>query len=185
MKINLFHFAFILCFPLSLMADGGLEFHPSVPSEEGMTAAFVTFKDGTHVVKYCVPANWDFSGDVFRPKGKMMAEARLQTFPIPAAIAWDKDHQEKVQEWLLSRYIPKDATNVTVISDELNALKICGNDTYSVVISYNLFGAQQQAGIVVVEREKTRFCFLIESMKSDFKNLFSTFRGSLFSVDGI
>jgi len=175
----------VLCFSLRAMADTNFQFLPSETGSDGPTAAYVTFKNGDHEARYIPPLKWSVAADRLRPEGKDMADARIEMFPIPIALPWDKDHVKQSQEWAISRFVPKDSTDVTVVSSAVSSMKICGLDAYQVVVSYALFGMSYQSSFTIVERDKTRFCFVLTAQKKDFQELQSAFIGSLISVDGI
>jgi len=174
-----------LCFSLRAMAGTPFQFHPSETGSDGPTAAYATFKNGDHEARYVPPLKWSVSGDRIRPEGKEMADARIEMFSIPLALPWDKDHVKQVQDWVLARFVPKDSTNVVGVSAAAGPMKICGLEPYGIVVSYALFGMSYQSSITIVERDKIRFCFIITTQKKDFQDLYGTFLGSLFSVDGI
>ena len=174
-----------LCFSLRAMAGTNFQLHSSEIGSDGPTAAYVTFKNGDHEARYVPPLKWNVSGDIIRPDGKDMAEARIEMIPIPLALPWDKDHVKHVQEWILASFVPKGSINVSVVSAAACSMKICGLEPYEFVVSYACYGLSYQSSVTIVERDKTRFCFIIVAKQKDFQNLHGAFFGSLFSLDGI
>ena len=174
-----------LCVSLRVMAEPNVQYHPSVVGSDGAEAAFVTFKDGGHEIRYVPPQNWTVSDAHFKPTGKIIADAWIDTAPIPVAIPWDDEHVKMIQSWVLTSFVPNGSEKRAVVSEKVNPLKIGGHDTYEITVSYNFYGIEHKTSILFVQRGKTEFRFIFVARKQDFEELHSLFMGSLFSVDGI
>ena len=175
----------LLCFSLHAMAEPKFQLHPSEPGSDGPTARFVTFKNGNHEIRYVPPAKWSVSADRFQPEEREMAAARIEMFPISPALGWDKEHEKTVREWVMAHFVPKESSNLAFTPETADSLKICGLDSHEIVFTFWLFGMTYQTGVVVVESDNTRFCFILGAQKKDFNELYQAFLGSLYSVDGI
>lgn len=174
-----------LCFSLRGMAEPNVQYHPSVFGPDGAQAAFVSFKDGDREIRYVPPENWTVSNAHFQPTGDKMADAWIDTSPILEPVQWNMEHIKKIQNWVMTSFIPKGSGNIKVVSEEINPLKIGKQETYEITISYNFYGLDYQTSILFVERGKTEFRFIFVAGKQNFEALHSCFRGSLFSLDGI
>ena len=174
-----------LCFSLHAMAQTHFQYHPSVLGDDGAEAAFVTFKAENREIRYVPPADWGISDGHFRPGGEITADVWIDTSPLPAPVQWNEEHIQQIRDWVLTGFIPKQSRNITIVSEELNPLKIGGLATFEITVSYDFFGLDRQTSILFVNRGKTDFRFICAARKQNFEALHSSFRGSLFSVDGI
>ncbi len=144
----------------------------------------LAFLEAGQEVTYVPPRDWNYSGSsarlILRPPKKAQAEATV-TKSAPGRMSVFNEETTKllVAEALSS--VPVGSTNVTVTSQEKNALLIAGKETFLVTLSYTLYGETYGRSLLFLNRATDQIRFQFVSRAVDFKNLQGEFQSSLCS----
>jgi hypothetical protein len=77
--------------------------------------------------------------------------------------------------------VPKGSTNVTVVSQDKNPVRINGKETFLVVLSYNFYGESFGRSVLFLNRGKEQIRFQLTCRQPDFNELHRAFLASQFS----
>jgi hypothetical protein len=166
-------------------ADADLSLQPrqSEYALEGIKLKQLAFSDGgSKEVTYQQPPGWDYSGSSDRltlhPAGKSQAEATISRVTLPdSGKLGEGDPGKLVAEAIASA--PKDSTQVKIISQGQNSLKISGKQSFQVVMAYTLQGQTFNRSILFLNRDHEQLRFQLTARERDFKDLERSFEGSL------
>jgi hypothetical protein len=171
---------------LVVPAHAGLDLTPKPSQYELDGAKFkqLSFSDGSKVVTYEPPRDWDYSGSAtqltLRPPGKSGAEAKITMIPLSQPASFDEETVKKlVQEAIAS--VPPGSTDIQLVSQEKNPLMIERKETFLVTLSYNFYGAAYNRSILFLNRGKEQIRFQLACRRADFKELQTAFLGSQYS----
>ena len=73
------------------------------------------------------------------------------------------------------------STNVTLVSQEMNPVKIGGKETFLVIVSYIFYGEQYERSMMFMNRGSEQIRFQLASRAADFKDLQRAFLASHFT----
>ena len=170
----------------AISARAGIDLTPS-PSEytaEGITFRQLSFKDGKRRIVYELPRLWDYHGggnslQLAPPKAES-ADASIQIAELPKPQPLDDNLCAAFKEQSL-RSAPPGAQNATVISEEINPVRLERGDVYGVTISYNALGQTFCRNTLYVNLPDAQLTFRLTARKADFEALQRAFRSSILS----
>ena len=74
--------------------------------------------------------------------------------------------------------VPPGATNIQLVSQEKNPLKIERKETFLVTLSYSFYGNAYQRSILLLNRGTEQIQFQLDCRQVDFRELQTAFLGS-------
>ena len=152
---------------------------------DGVKFKQLAFSDGGgKEITYAPPRGWDYSGSpdqlTLHPPDKLQAEATISKVSLPKLASFDDETLKKlVGEALAS--MPAGSTNVQLVSQEKNPLKIESKETFLVTLTYNLHGEIYSRSILFLNRGKEQIRFQLACRQTDFQELQKAFLGSQYS----
>ena len=167
-------------------ARAELQLTPRVDEFEldGAKLKQLAFPDGDRKVTYQSPRGWDYSGSAtqltLRPPKKAQASATITRIPLSETGAFDDQSLKKLVAEATA-LAPKGSTNVTVVSQEKNPLRINRKETFLVILSYDFYGENYSRSILFLNRDKEQIRFQLTSRQSDFNELQKAFLSSQYS----
>jgi hypothetical protein len=176
----------IILVNFAVSARGGIDLTPS-PSEytaEGITFKQLSFKDGKRRVIYELPRLWSYRGEgtslKLSPPHSPTADASIQVTDIVKPQPFDEKLFAVLREQSL-RTAPAGSQNATVISEEINPVRLERGDVYGVTISYNTLGQTFHRSALYVNLPDAQLIFRLTACKTDFESLERAFRSSILS----
>jgi hypothetical protein len=176
----------IMIVAFAVSAHGGIDLTPS-PSEytaEGITFRQLSFTDGKRRVVYELPRQWTYRGGgsslQLAPAKAEGADASIQVSEIATPQPFDEKLFAALKEQSL-RTAPAGAQNATVISEEINPVRLERGEVYGVTISYQTLGETFHRCTLYVNLPDTRLTFRLTARKKEFESLNLLFRASVLS----
>jgi hypothetical protein len=163
-----------------------LEFTPRVEEYDvdGVKLKQLTFADGERRVTYTPPKKWDYSGGgnrfVLRPVSESAAEALITVRKVQRPEAFEEATTTRLCEEVLAS-VPSGATNVTLISQQMNPLQIERKDTFLVVINYNYYSYPYARSVMFLNRQNEQVRFQLTCHRNAFRDLQKAFQNSHYS----
>ena len=165
---------------LVVPAHAGLDLTPKPSQYELDGAKFkqLSFSDGSKVVTYEPPRDWDYSGSAtqltLRPSGKSQAEATIKKVALSQPASFDEKTVTKlVQEAIAS--VPPGSTDIQLLSQEKNPLMIERKETFLVTLSYSFYGDAHKRSILLLNRGTEQIQFQLDCRQVDFRELQTAF----------
>jgi hypothetical protein len=169
---------------LHLTASAAIQF--SVIAEErsleGIKFKVLYFKDGARKILYQAPRGWSVAGDSsglkMTPPDLAQAQGDVSQSPLPAPQAFDAEVMKALQQKAVAS-APAGSLKVAVVSEEKSPVKVNGNDTYAVTISYEAFGQEFLMSLLYLNLPETQVCFRATARKPDFEKVHGAMRNSI------
>ena len=148
---------------------------------DGVKLKQLAFSDGNEIVTYAPPRGWVYSGSVaqlvLQPPSKSQAEAKITKVALLQPASFNEETIKKlVQEVMAS--VPNGSTEIQLVSQEKNPLKIERKETFLVTLSYNFYGAAYNRSILFLNRGAEQIQFQLVCRKADFRELQAAFLDS-------
>jgi hypothetical protein len=151
---------------------------------DGVKRQQLVFADGDRRVSYTPPKNWEYSGAgsrfVLHPASQSGAEAVIAVTKLSAAEVFDQTTTKRLSDEVLAS-VPRGATNVTLVSQQLNPLLIERKETFLVVISYDYYSQPYQRSEMFLNRNNEQVCFQLTCYRNAFRELQKAFESSHYS----
>jgi len=148
---------------------------------DGVKFKQLAFSDGSKIVTYAPPRGWDYSGSAtqltLRPPGKSQAEATIRKVVLAQPANFDDGTVKKLVEEAIAS-VPPGSTDIQLVSQEKNPLRIERKETFCVTLSYNLYGAAYNRSILFLNRGMEQIQFQLSCRRADFRELQATFLDS-------
>ncbi len=177
----------VLALSFSISARADMQFAPreSEYTVEGMKFKQLAFPDGSgKEITYQQPPGWTYFGSVakltLRPSNSAQAEGMITRVALSQSVAFDEANAKELVGRALSA-VPPDSTDVTLVSQEMNPVKIGGKETFLVLVSYVSYGVQYERSMMFMNRGNEQIIFQFVSRASDFKDLQRAFLASQFT----
>ncbi len=171
---------------LAASARAELQLTPSVVEYEldGVRLKQLAFPDGGKQVTYQAPHGWDYSGSAsqltLHPPKKSQAEAIVCKVSLAQPGSFDDATMKKLADEMIAS-VPKGSTNVQIVSQEKNPLRIQRKDTFLITLTYDLYGTSFSRSILFLNRDQEQIRFQLVCRQADFKELEKAFMGSQYS----
>lgn len=181
-------FVGLFSFSATLRAD--LNLTPKLTEYEGDGVKFtkLVFDDGSKHPSYRPPTGWDYSGGgkqlSLRPKAKPQAEATISVAKVDKALPFDEAGTKSYADEILLA-VPPGSTDASVVSTQVNPLRMDGKDTLLIVIKYKSYAQWFERSVVIVNRPTEQVRFQFTAREADFKDLQQAFQRSLYSWDSM
>ena len=151
---------------------------------EGVQMRQLVFNDGEQQVTYSPPRNWEYSGGgnrfVLRPKTETAAEAEITTTKTQSPASFNQASVKRLTDEVLSS-VPENATNVELVSQQVNPLLIDRKETLLVIIRYNYYSQSYQRSVMFLNRKNEQIRFQLTSYRDSFEKLQKSFESSHYS----
>jgi len=148
----------------------------------------VAFRNGTASVSYSPPGAWKVSGGgrkvAVMPPNAVQAGATIQVIPVSETAPVTEASLKAYAEFAAG-LLPREVSKVKVMSLEIAPMRICNHAMADVTLSYSLFGQTFTTNVLVLPYDKQELAFTMTARSADFTPLARTFRGSLFSIQGL
>jgi hypothetical protein len=184
------HSSIVLILSSFLLASSGradLNLSPVVAEFYGEGTKFyhLVFSDGSGAeITYQRPFGWDYSGSASKltlyPRKKTQATGTITKVALRQPGMFDEESRKKLAEQTLSG-VPSGSTNVTLVSQEMNPVKIGGKETFLVIASYIFFGERYERSMMFMNRGSEQIRFQLTSRTADFRDLQRVFLASHFT----
>jgi len=167
-------------------ARAELQLTPSVVQYEldGVKLKQLAFSDGGKQVTYQAPHGWDYSGSAdrltLRPPNKLQAEAIIYKVSLQQPGSFDDATVKKLVDEMIAS-VPKDSTNIQIVSQEKNPLLIQRKETFLVTLTYDFYGTSYSRSTLFLNRGNEQIRFQLVCRQTDFKELQKAFMGSQYS----
>ena len=170
---------------VSVRAD--LNLSPKLVGFDGDGAKFhrLVFSDGSgKEITYQQPDGWQYSGDASKltlyPQNKTQATGTITKVVLGQPGAFDEESRKRLTEETLLG-VPGGSTNVTLVSQEMNPVKIGGKEAFLVIVSYTFYGEEYERSVMFMNRGSEQIHFQFASRAADFKDLQRAFLASHFT----
>lgn len=170
-----------------LPAEAGVSFTPREVNYrvEGITFNQLSFSEaGAPDVTYQQPPGWRFSGSpaklTLQPPDRIQAEGLVTAVPLSAPASFDEAETKSLLTQALG-LVPEGSTNVTVVSQEHDPVKIGGKETFLVILAYTQNGENYMRSVIFMNRKNEQIRFQFISRTGDFEELNRVFLSSLCS----
>jgi hypothetical protein len=152
---------------------------------EGITFQHLVFSDGSRdEITYQQPDGWQYSGSATKltlhPPNKAQAEGTITRVSLSQPVTFDEETMKQLVKQALAA-VHDDSTDLTLVSQEKNPVKIGGKETFLVIISYMFYGERFERSIMFLNRDSEQICFQFVSRAADFEDLQRVFLGSQFT----
>lgn len=170
----------------AIAARAGIDLTPTANeyTAEGIKFKQLSFKDGKRRVVYELPLEWSYRGGgsslQLVPVKAESADASIQVVDITKPQPFDEKLFAALKEQSL-RAAPPGAQNATVISEEMNPVRLERGDVYAVTISYQALGQNFHRSTLYVNLPDMQLTFRLTARKADFETLQRAFRSSILS----
>ena len=180
-----------IVFALSLLliasARCDLQFAPKESSYdlEGIQFHQLSFSDGSgKEITYQHPFGWNYSGSsaklTLHPPNKGQAEGTITKVALPKPGVFDDESVKELVKQVLAS-VPNGSTDVNMVSQENNPVKIGGKETFLVIISYVFYGERYERSMMFMNRGAEQIRFQFVSRAVDFQDLQRAFLASQFT----
>lgn len=152
---------------------------------DGVTFHRLVFSDGTSKeITYQQPVGWEYSGTATRltlhPPNEALAEGKITRVSSSQTQGFDDQGTKQLIQQTLAA-IPEGSTDLKLVSQEQNPVKIGGKETFLVVVSYIFYGIRYDRSMMFMNRGSEQIIFQFTSYASDFNDLQRAFLASQFS----
>jgi hypothetical protein len=149
---------------------------------DGVKSELLAFADNAKTVTYRPPHGWGYSGEAarltLRPPQTTQAEATVTKSSLKKRTPLDEETIRTLVTEAL-RSAPAGSTDVTITSQEKNALFIGGKETFRITLSYTFYGEIFARYLVFLNRESEQIRFQLVCRVADSKKLQQEFQASL------
>jgi hypothetical protein len=149
---------------------------------EGMKLDQLAFSDGSgKEVTYQQPPGWNYSGSANKltlyPPAKSLAEGAIIRINLGKPGTFDQDSLKKsIQDALASP--PEGSTDITLVSQQMNPIKIGGKETFLAIVTYTFNGVKYERSLMFLNRGNEQVRFQLTSRAVDFADLQKSFLAS-------
>lgn len=177
----------LLLLTLHAAAGDMLVPHPDEYEVEGAHFPCMNLSCGDLKITMTPPKGWECAGGskkaIFRIPGKIQADASIEMTSLDAPDDFES-LAANINDTAAS-FLPKDSQDITVEEVGKDCPAISGHTTIEVVLKYWRNNETWTRSILLLNRDKTRFSFVLDCHSADFAELHAQFRSSLFSVQGL
>ncbi len=151
---------------------------------EGVKLKQLTFADGEKRVIYTPPKKWEYSGGgnrfVLHPVTESTAEAVITVSKTQHPEVFDEATTKRLCEEVLAS-VPGGATQVTLVSQQMNPLRIERKDTFLVVINYDYYSYPYARSVMFLNRRNEQVRFQLTCYRNSYRDLQKAFQNSHYS----
>lgn len=169
-----------------LTANAAIEFSTTEQERalEGVKYKLLFFKHNGKAISYQPPRGWSLAGDAggvkMTPPGLAQAQGEISQSPLPAPQPFDAEVMKALQQKTLAS-VPPGSEKAAVVAEEKSPIRVNGNETYAVTVSYQAFGQEFLMSVLYLNLPETQVCFRAIARKQDFEKVHGPVRFSLLS----
>jgi hypothetical protein len=178
--------SFLACLAFGFAtAEAAIDMTPALreSTENGITSKHLVFKDGAREITYELPSQWTHRsvGDSVKliPPSGTMVDIVMKAIPLTSPQPLDEKGVAAVHEHFL-RDVPPAAQALTVASEQLNTVPF-GATNCEITATYQALGEVFVRRALYINLPDRQLIFRLSARKSEFENLWRTFRGSILS----
>ena len=167
-------------------ARSDLKLTPAVEvyEQDGVKMKHLVFFDGSQRVTYNPPPGWNYDGNanllVLHSPHDARGEATIRQVRLANPESFDKESVKRLIEQALAS-APKGATNVAVVSQEMNPVMIERKETFLVIIKFDSYGEPYLRSVMFLNRGNEQMLFQLTAPQSTFPETQKAFQGSHFT----
>jgi hypothetical protein len=171
---------------LTSSACADLELMPRLEEYEfdGVKLHQLVFADGDRRVTYTPPRKWEYLGSgnrfTLRPVSTPTAEAIITVNKLLQPEVFDDATKKRLCDEVLAS-VPSGATNLALVSQQMNPLLIERKETFLVVIHYDYYGSPYARSVMFLDRANEHVRFQLTCFRNVFPQLQKTFETSHYS----
>jgi hypothetical protein len=171
-------------------ASAAIDFTPKTGERflSGVTFPQLIFNQDGREVVYEHPRGWSYTGGgpsiKFLPPNVSQASAEIQQVPLKGSLSFDEPMIKALQQQTLAS-VPQGSTDVALVAEESNPLRVNGNQTYEITVGYRFYGEDFQLSVLYINVAETQLRMRVVAPKRDFEKLHSAFRSSAVSFQGL
>ena len=152
---------------------------------DGVKMWHLAFETGLNQkATYQPPRGWLYSGSTnqltLQPPGKSQTRIAITKTPLKEPASLDEDSRKKLAAEALAS-LPQGSKEQKIQSEEANPLRISGNDTYLVQLTYTFYGENFSCYCLFLRHKPYQVRFQLTSRESDYKELSQAFQRSLYT----
>jgi hypothetical protein len=173
-------------FSLVTVTHAGLDLTPRVEEYEldGVKRSQLVFTDGERHITYAPPRNWEYSGGgnrlVLHPRSASNVEASITVSKLPRPEVLDEATLKRLCDEALAS-VPRGATNVALVSQQLSPLLIDRKETFLIVINYDYYSLPYAKSVMFLNRQNDQVRFELTCNRNTFGELQKAFMSSHYS----
>jgi len=171
-----------------LTVRGDIDLTPSTATRQlgGLEFPELIFLDGGKPVSYEHPRGWTYSviGPAkirFYSPHVTQASAQIEAVTIGAGAALDEKAIRKLRDEV-THSLPKDSSQIQVISEVTNPLLINGRATYEVTVAYLYYGQRFRQSVLFSNLGRQQLRCKVVACTQDFDKVYRPFCDSLCSL---
>jgi hypothetical protein len=156
---------------------------------DGVKMWHLAFETGLNQkATYQPPRGWLYSGSTnqltLQPPGKNQTQVAITKTSLKEAVPLDEKSRKKLSAEALAS-LPQGSEQQKIQSEEANPLRISGNDTYLVQITYTFYGEKFSRYCLFLNHKSYQVRFQLTCRESDYKELSQDFQRSLYTWQNI
>jgi hypothetical protein len=170
----------------AVSARGRIDLTPSASeyTAEGITFKQLSFRDGKRRIMYELPRQWGYRSDgtslQLMPPKSGRADASIQVADLSKSQPFDEKLFAALREQSVQA-APPGALNVTLLTEEVNPVRLERGDAYAVTISYQTLGETFVRSTLYVNLSDAQLTFRLTARKAEFETFQRAFRSSILS----
>lgn len=171
----------------SSASKADLDLSPQLVTYEldGFPFSQLAFENGRKgKATYDYPTGWTYSGNrnqlELQPPRLSQTSIKITLQPRGSRIALDAEGQKELKEKAIAS-LPQGSEQIKIENEELNPLKIEGQETYLIELSYVAFGERFDCYQLYLDRNPQPIVFRLSCPQKDYPELRQLFHKSLFS----
>jgi hypothetical protein len=178
----------LLSFTTAPLLRADLDLTPTTATRhlESLSFPELIFSDGPQQVSYEFPRGWSYSTISskqirFNPPQLAQAQAEIEAVPLVETFVFDEKSIKKLREETV-RSLPKNSTQIQILSEVTNTMLINGHKTYEVTIAYICYGQRYRTSVLFANLDRQQLRCRVLAQASDFEKIHRTFCDSLCSL---
>ena len=180
-------FSWLLLLLLGSHARGDLSLFPQREEFQldGVKMWQLTFQTGLNQKAiYQPPPGWLYSGSTnqltLQPPGKNQVQVAITKTPLKEPASLDEKARKKLAAEALAS-LPEGSEKQKIESEEADSLRISGNDSHLVQLTYIYYGEKFSRYCLFLHGKTYQLRFQLTCRESDYKELSQAFQKSLYS----
>jgi hypothetical protein len=180
-------FSSLLLLLLGSHARGELNLSPKVEKFhlDGVKMWHLEFETGLNQkASYRPPAGWLYSGStnqlVLQPPGKNQAQVGITKTALQKPAPLNEETRKKLAAEALAS-LPEGSEQPKIESEEANSLRLSGNDSHFLQLSYVFYGEKFSRYCLLLDCKTYQLRFQLTCREGDYKELSRAFQKSLYS----
>jgi hypothetical protein len=185
------HFLLLVSLSAAPLLRADLDLTPTTATRhlDGFSFPELIFSDGAQQVSYEFPRGWSYSiintKEIrFHPPKLAQAQATIEAVPLLEKFAFDEKSIKKLREATV-RGLPKNSTQIQVLSEVTDALLINGHKTYELTIAYVCYGQRYRTSVLFANLDRQQLRCRVLAHAPEFESVHRAFCDSLCSLQWV